>query len=252
LPQQIIYGSTPRPLPIEKRGGKKNVLLLFPGAGGPDANSDRLEAKIKASDIRAGYSRWSYTYNWLDWRGPFVRASFDGQLVGRSVCGQLAKAAREKPIDDLHVIGISVGAFAADSCTKEFRKELNELSSSTSSPITDTNANINLPQKKAGTHISLTLLDPFTSKGIFGYGWGQKNFGLAADSVVTYLNTDDPVPSTDQPLNKGTTIDITNNEQRNKYMPADNNMHSWPVAFLAENWVTEPSTGMTRQKMDEK
>lgn len=234
LPQQIIYGSSPRSLPLEKIDGKRNVLLIFPGAGGPDANSDQLEAQIQASDKKAGYSRWVYTYDWLQWRGPFVRAAFDGQLVGRSVCGELAKSPRGNDIDSLHVIGISVGAFAADSCTKTFTKTLKETNPIP--PHTHTSA----------TRVSLTLLDPFTSKGIFGYAWGEKYFGTSADSMVTYLNTDDPVPSTSNPLSQGITVDITHSKQRQDYHPPDSNMHSWPVAYLAKNWITEPTTGDTK------
>ena len=38
---------------------------------------------------------------------------------------------------------------------------------------------------------------------MFGYGWGVKNFGTgvsSADIVEDYLNTDDPVPTTSDPV----------------------------------------------------
>ena len=62
-------------------------------------------------------------YDWLQWRGNFLRASFDSQIVGKNVCSALADAEKSQgEIKHLHVIGVSVGAFAADSCIKIFNK----------------------------------------------------------------------------------------------------------------------------------
>lgn len=62
-------------------------------------------------------------YDWLKWRGNFLRASFDSQIVGNKVCSVLADAEKQQgEIKNLHVIGVSVGAFAADSCIKIFNK----------------------------------------------------------------------------------------------------------------------------------
>jgi hypothetical protein len=62
-------------------------------------------------------------YDWLKWRGNFLRASFDSQIVGSNVCSALADAEKQQgEIKHLHVIGVSVGAFAADSCIKIFNK----------------------------------------------------------------------------------------------------------------------------------
>ena len=59
----------------------------------------------------------------MKWRGSFLRASFDSQIVGKKVCSSLAEAEKQQgEIKHLHVIGVSVGAFAADSCIKVFNK----------------------------------------------------------------------------------------------------------------------------------
>ena len=111
----------------------------------------------------------------------------------------------------------------------------------------------------------LTLLDPFTSKGVFGYGWGAKNFGKGteihdleknlevkfilvlpnviklishmtliigsgADITEDYINRDDPVPTTNEPLPLAYTFDVTNSIARNKFTPqGGDTMHSWPI-----------------------
>jgi hypothetical protein len=71
----------------------------------------------------SGINRYVEVYDWLKWRGNFLRASFDSQIVGSNVCSALADAEKQQgEIKHLHVIGVSVGAFAADSCIKIFNK----------------------------------------------------------------------------------------------------------------------------------
>jgi len=223
LPQQMLYGSSPQALSPGRSAKQKNVVLLFPGAGGPDKNSALLQRRIIEADRRKGVNRLVETYDWIKWRGPFVRASFDGQMVGRAVCTELAKEEKIKgPLDSLHVIGISVGAFAADSCVKAYNK--------------NTKSN---PEERAITR--LTFLDPFTSKGIFGYAWGVNNFGKSADVVEDYLNRDDPVPTTSDPIKNAITFDVTDSASKAKWARSanDESSHAWPVVYLANNWKTE-------------
>jgi hypothetical protein len=78
----------------------------------------------------------------------------------------------------IHLIGISVGSFAANAAAVECK----------ASP------------KDKRPFIQLTLLDPFTQRGIFDFGYGNRVFGKSADYAQQYLNTDDPVPSTNAPL----------------------------------------------------
>ena len=219
LPQNIVYGSFPSVI-VDRKKEDDKVVIVFPGAGGVDENTQQLEEAIRKSDRAKGLKRYVRTYDWLQYRGSFVRASFDAQMVGNTICSDLVKKGRDagRPITSLHVIGISVGAFAADSCTKAYA-----LQSDGQQP-----------------GARLTLLDPFTSKGIFGYEWGVKNMGKYASVTESYLNTDDPVPTTNNPLELAYTIDVTNSEQKKLYQPKNgDSMHSWPVKYLASNWRTE-------------
>ena len=117
----------------------------------------------------------------LEWRGSFIRAAFDSQSVGRVIGEQLAREdiessrspgederdiissdnnqqlfylykkdsverrTKRKALRNLQVIGISVGAFAADSCTKTYKAKMAEAG-------------------LEAARLQLTLLDPFTSK----------------------------------------------------------------------------------------
>ena len=209
LPGEWLYGSTPAPIQQLEADAKYDVVI-FPGAGGPDQYTKALRDTIIASDLKKGIHRPVYVYDWLQWRGSFLRAAFDSQNVGRVIGTQIAQ---NQHLQNLHVIGISVGAFAADSCTKAYK----ELSPS--------------PGK-----VHLTLLDPFTSKGVFGYGWGLTHFGVSADVVEDYLNVDDPVPTTNEPVVNAFTLDVTNSEARREF---EDSTHSWPVAYLANHWKTD-------------
>jgi hypothetical protein len=210
IPQRVIYGSTPQHL---QNIGKQNVVLIFPGAGGPDQNTESLKKQIEITDKKKSiHDRKVYVYNWLKWRGNFIRASFDSQKVGQEVCTDLG----QRDISSLHVIGISVGAFAADSCAKAYKAT-----------------------KSNTGKVRLTFLDPFTSKGIFGYGWGNKYFGRSADYVENYINTDDPVPSTSDPLQEAYNFDVTNSKMKKSYAPKEgDSMHSWPGKLLTSNICT--------------
>ena len=277
VPQQMVYGSSPRELlPNEFLAGEdENLAIIFPGAGGPDRFTDELKGSILDADRKAGVKRKVVIYDWSSWRGPFIRAAFDGQLVGKTVGTQIALEDVEYKQDfkrksvnsnnfldkssnidnsfatpiakgmgglrNIDFIGISVGAFAADSAAKWYHHETIEKIDNKGLPF---------------VHTKLTLLDPFTSKGIFGYHWGIRNFGMTLDSnkvlnlrVVNdpatdyfevYLNTDDPVPSTGDPILNANNFDVTDDKSKMNFKPPQGeSMHSWPVVYLAQNWITK-------------
>ena len=279
VPQQVLYGSSPRQLSSSEfvAGEDENLAIIFPGAGGPDTYTASLRNSIIDKDRKAGVKRRVLVYDWSPWRGPFVRAAFDGQAVGKIVGEQIAledvkykheyvnndlksfgydisktnskKSPKNsckdfncfKGLKNVDFIGISVGSFAADSAAKWFHYDTIERAD-----------NKNLPP----VHTELILLDPFTSKGIFGYHWGISNFGMTLDSskflnlrfvndpatdyFEVYLNTDDPVPSTSDPIPNANTFDITYEKSKSNFIPPQGeSMHSWPVVYLAQNWQTK-------------
>jgi len=110
LPQEMIYGRRPEPIPLAANSeDADSVVLIFPGAGGPDYNTDKLQRSITADDRIKGIHRVVSVYDWSAWTGSFIRAAFDSQIVGRTVCSSLAKdglsAANHHPLKSLHAIG---------------------------------------------------------------------------------------------------------------------------------------------------
>lgn len=227
IPQKMLFGSNPRPLdPFEET----DVVLIFPGAGGADENTSNLAKAIIVSDEKCGIKRHVEVYDWSPWRGNLIRASYDGQNVGKIIGKQLAN--EYKNVKSLHLMGVSVGAFAADSCSFTYQKTLENNKKLLRSTISETTS--------APPYVRLTLLDPFTQRGLFGTKYGYRLFGKAANYCEHYLNTDDPVPSTNDPISMGYVYDITSAESRKSFTPLPrDNMHSWPVAYYGRQWKTQ-------------
>eukprot|EP01038_Epipyxis_sp_PR26KG_P013332 gene13332-17875_t len=198
-------------------GESSSITILFPGAGGPDANTDRIIDSIKTSS-RDGDSI-SIIYDWGKWSKNLVRASFNGEHIGSKLGKQLGMLDN---IENIHIIGVSVGSFCANSCAKEFLRI---------QQIKDKTKTKNMPMCR------LTFLDPFTARGLFQIKYGLKLFGKYVKYCESYLNTDDPVPFTNEPLVNSINFDVTKSSQRNSFdvLPMDN-MHSWPAGYYGLNW----------------
>ena len=53
------------------------VHILFPGFGGADLNTDRIIKKINEN---SHVDEVAFCYDWIEWRGNIIRASFNGQV----------------------------------------------------------------------------------------------------------------------------------------------------------------------------
>jgi len=206
-----------------------NLILIFPGAGGPDQFTDELETTLNSylnektsvsTSLMNLFSKTAKettvkTLDWQEFRGSLLTAAYDGEAFGEEVGEILWGESME--YNSIHCIGISVGAFAANACVSTLSKKRSEKGS-----------------RSEQTYLRLTLLDPFTSRGVGGSGYGDKYFGLEADYAEQYLNTDDPVPSTNEPLSLCTTYDVTGAQERNDFeLPENESMHCWPLVYFA-------------------
>ena len=254
----------------------KDVILIFPGAGGPDQFTEELERNLdenlnggeiianfesqssadtddspfskllslfgqngpnsdekKASTATTSSSQTNtivQTMDWQQFRGSVLTAAYDGEAFGETIGDILWKESNKIHLDteslkSVHCIGISVGAFAANACARQ----LNHLRQQN----TNTNTNTNTGETKE-PYLRLTLLDPFTSRGITGSDYGPRYFGKTADYAEQYLNTDDPVPTTNEPLPLCACWDVTGAKERNDFiLPEGETMHCWPLVYFA-------------------
>jgi hypothetical protein len=182
----------------------------FAVPAGPDANVRRIANSLREAIGRRGRV---VEYDWFAFVGDQLQAPYNAQRIGDHLASQIA---RERSLRKLHVVGISVGAFAADRLVQRFS---------------------NARGKGGEAEVKLTLLDPFTARGLPGLifpssAYGVKTFGKSADVAESVFNTDDPVPSTALPLQNAINFDITANAERATFVPLDgDSMHSWPAAW---------------------
>jgi len=188
----------------------REVTIIFHGAGGQDVNTDELLKALSNTNTR---NRGGIV-KMVDWSADsadILQASVKGSTIGTRMANALLRNHlnddSKQHIQTIHVIGISVGAFPANS----FLQTLNEGL-----------------QNRNKAYLQLTLLDPFQQKAVLGVGYGNQNFGKGADYAQQFLNTDDPVPSTNEPLQYCSTVDVTS------LRPGDVFGHDWPLVYYAK------------------
>ncbi|KAL3902732.1 MAG: hypothetical protein SGILL_010718, partial [Bacillariaceae sp.] len=191
----------------------RHATVVFHGSGGQDTYTDTLMGRIRKNNP----SQYNEIVEWSKYSANIFQASYNGELIGKLVGKQLLRDNDSVGLETIHLIGISVGSFGADAAARELKKGLDAQSRS------DSRHQQRLP------YVQLTLLDPFTQRGIFGVGYGNKVFGTSSDYAQQFLNTDDPVPSTNAPLEHVVCYDITD------LRPDDVFGHDWPVAFYAQS-----------------
>lgn len=167
----IDFGKV-RPASFESSSSAGQITLVFHGAGGVDKNTDALMETLQTHDDatnekrRNGNDSRRSVSNMIDWfaySSNVLQASFNGQRIGRRYAEKLMK---EMPnLETVHIIGISVGAFAADAAVVELKKQNRNL------------------------FVQETLLDPFCLRGVVDGGYGTRNYGKAADYAQQFLNT---------------------------------------------------------------
>ena len=204
----------------------KDVFIIFPGAGGRDALSDELEESLRQSS--SSDTAFVATFDWQEHRGTVLTAAYDSETVGETVGKCLWEMMNSKSIAfrSIHCIGISVGAFAANGLAREI------CSRRGSAPSGDGEA--------AAPYVRLTLLAPFTSRGVTGQSYGPDNFGVTADCAVQFMTNDDPVPTTSKTLPACIRYDLSASKTRNDFvLPEGESMHCWPVAYYARYGLDE-------------
>lgn len=199
----------PPPLPPLPTDGGLDLVVVLPGAGGPDANTARIVEALRA----ARGSPTVVEYNWQAAAADQLRAPHNAQRIGARLGEELA--GRKEKLRSLHLVGVSVGAFLADAVATRY--------------VAAAGAD--------RAHVHLTLCDAFTARSVVGLArpttaFGVRTFGRSADYCECFLNTDDPVPSTSEPLQHAVTYDVTEAAARRTFVPLPgDSLHSWPAAY---------------------
>ena len=199
--------------PLAIKAGCDDVVFVLHGAGGPDANSHRIAEAMQKRNAAAQIVEYIYA----PFVGDQLQAPFNAMRVGDHLADELLVRS-SSPAKRVHVVGISVGAFAADRLATR------------------------LALDGRCERVKLTLLDPFTARGLLGLvrpnsAYGVTTFGKAPRVVAeSVFNRDDPVPSTNLPLEHAVNFDITNAAARARFTPLPgDSLHSWPAAWYGLN-----------------
>jgi hypothetical protein len=183
--------------------------FIFPGAGGIDALIEALQETLGETSV---------IVDWQEHRGTILTSAYDGEAVGQAIA-ELFLEKGQTLGEEVHLIGVSVGGFPANAAATLLYQQQKEMKH------TGTGA--------SACQIRLTLLDPFCGRGIFQPTYGKEHFGKYASVAIHILNTDDPVPTTNEPLPYCYCLDITEAKERDEFVPPPGeSMHSWPLAYF--------------------
>lgn len=164
----------PSDLPrLNMESGRESLVLVLHGAGGPDANTRRIAEALQTSGTQV------VEYIYEPYVGDQLQAPFNAMRVGDFLADEMLRATGSPR--RVHIVGVSVGAFAADRVASR------------------------LADAGRFEQVRLTLLDPFTARGLLGLirpesAFGVTSFGRKATVAESIFNRDDPVPSTNLPL----------------------------------------------------
>lgn len=203
------------------------LALTLSSCGGPDTEAEQLPPATPARDrlvlaIHGGGddpqvwaeglldalgprlpspARWErVAYDWEDAASNRSKAAKRGLALGEELAGELL--AMDPPYEHVLIIAHSVGAFVAHGLSVE------------------------LGLAAGGPRVHVIFLDPFTMRGVFDWDHGQSLFGQGAAVAESYYNSDDPAPTTNEPLEHARNVDVT------ALRPGDldeDSWHWWPI-----------------------
>lgn len=203
--------------------------FIFPGAGGVD------ELVLELQESKPN----SVVVDWKEYRGSILTASFDSEAVGEAIAGIVLSNMEtgNSGTNGIEFIGISVGAFAANAAATVVHRQLHENNRKEGDETCD---------------VHLVLLDPFCGRGVFGPNYGRDNFGKHATTALQILNTDDPVPTTNDSLPLCYCLDVTDAPEKRDFVPLPgDSMHSWPLAYFARHYSPDKDrTALPRGKVE--
>lgn len=178
-------------------------LLLLVHGGGDDPSVWADAMGDVAKDALLVPEEWTvYAYDWRDAAAGSTSAAPNGLVEGEAVGERLASAGYEH----VHFVAHSVGSFVVDGA-------LNVAHDYTA---------------------HATFLDPFCFLDIGRAAYGNREFGAGADFAESYLDADDPTPSTSLPLDRAHTFDVTT--LRPASIDAADG-HRWPITWYEASFT---------------
>jgi len=190
-----------RPLQLDTQ--TRHVVLIFHGSrDGDNPAFEEIAEKYRA--LAGPQSRTAViNYNWSAGADDRLRAGATAIRLGGELGQELAELAN---LESIRLIAHSAGAYVPDALCESYRNKALEPA-----------------------FIEITFLDPFGLRGFVDWSHGARTHGRCADFASVYLNTDDPAPAGNTPLQQAFTIDVTKSPKRAGFA---RNGHYWPVQYF--------------------
>ena len=138
---------------------------------------------------------------WKPYSDSTFRCSVDGLRIGKIIGHELATS---KNLESMHLIGHSCGSFVIQGiceAVKSVRKDI---------------------------IIQTTYLDPVSVYGGLFWDYGIDNFGCCSDFSDAYIDTEDPIPGSNELIPHAITFDVTEVREKAKF---EGLPHVWPTAY---------------------
>lgn len=233
------------PIPQLQSTNVLELTIVFHGAMSP-ANDEALQSMVQVLESKSKSKNSVLVMDWSKYstRNFLPRASFHAQAIGKQFAKNMLSSIQlqhqhlhqtsyfyqpDRPPPPLqvrlHVVGVSVGAFAADAFVtnlrcqlkKEEKKERLDGSSISKSTI--------------DCYIQETLLDPYCARGVLDLDYGVRCFGAKADYAQQIVSRTDRVPTSNEYLKNCVVWDIT--EQLPSRIASLLRHAEWPVLWYS-------------------
>ncbi len=189
------YGAIARPVIAQDT---RRVTVIAHGL------RDRLEhwaAPLRSDLEAAGYQGSVLALDWRPFSHSTLRCSVDGLRIGRELGRHLAA---RTDVEFVHAVGHSCGSFVVLGICRGVREARPSLT------------------------VQTTYLDPVSIYGGLFWRWGVRRFGECADFSEAYIDTEDTIPGSGEPLPNAYTVDVT---AARIASGSDVLPHVWPTAY---------------------
>ena len=181
----------------------RSVVLLFHGTRGRDEPYlTEIGRRFKtAAEPQTAVRK----YIWSPYSDNQFRASSHALVIGAALGKELAELTN---LENIRLVAHSAGAYILDPLCEAYK-------SSAASPA----------------EIEMTLIDPIGIKGAWDFGYGYRNHGRCADFAAAYINTNDPTPGTNAPLQNAYNFDVTAADGHEEFPDGG---HRWPLKYYLD------------------
>lgn len=188
-------------------------LLSLVFHGSVDADNPQFPRLVEAL---SSTGRRVQFVNWSPRSDTRLRAAASAEALGRELADQLFTewftSAPESP-RRLELIAHSSGAYVLDALCQQLRARW--VGASRSDRLS----------------VRMVFIDPFQLRGLIDWRHGSREHGRCADTAIAVINTDDPAPSTNRPLERAWTLDVTDHPRRASF---PDNGHYWALEFVIQ------------------